>query len=183
MSPNPHCRGCVEHKKPRAKLSHPHKDITALTLKDSFKGELCKAGAMEDHRTDHLLPVIVATGAPPLQLRLHGNKTTRGNPTNMPEKSRLPQPSPRRRHRSHHRRCHRSLDATVILSGPPPRHPPLCRVQRTPPAPPSGAAAQTYHRSSRAETPHNPAARSPCCSGQPLADHERCTIFGAAAPT
>ena len=77
----------MEHKKPRAKLSHPHKDITAPALKDSFEGELCKAGVAEDHRTDHLLPVIVATGAPPLQLRLHGNKTTRGNPTNTPEKS------------------------------------------------------------------------------------------------
>ena len=29
-----------------------------------------------------------------------------------PKKSRLPQPLPRRRHHSHHHRCHRSLDAT-----------------------------------------------------------------------
>ena len=100
-----------------------------------------------------------------------------------PEKSRLSQPLPRRRHRSHHHRCHRSLDATVILSGPPPRHPPLRCAQRNQPAPPSGAAAPTYHRSARAATPRNLAARSRRCSGQLLADHERRTTSGAAAPT
>ena len=76
-------------------------------------------------------------------------QTNRGNTVDTPEKSRLSQPLPRRRHRSHHHRCHRSLDATVILPGPPPRHPLFRRAQRNQPAPPSGAAAPTYHRSAR----------------------------------
>ena len=48
------------------------------------------------------------------------------------------------------------------LPGPPPRH-------------------ATAH--SRAATSHDTAARSPHCSGQPHADHERRTTSGAAAPT
>uniref|UniRef100_A0A8R7PJ79 Uncharacterized protein n=1 Tax=Triticum urartu TaxID=4572 RepID=A0A8R7PJ79_TRIUA len=74
--PSPHRRGCVKHKNPQPNSATRAKDSTTPTLNDSSKGELCNVGIAEDHRTDHLLPVIVATGAPPPQLRLHCNKTT-----------------------------------------------------------------------------------------------------------
>lgn len=74
------------------------------------------AGATEDRRRVRLQSVIVYHRAPPLQLRLHNSKTNRGKHADTPEKSRLLQPLPRRRHRSHHHSCHRNLDATTAVN-------------------------------------------------------------------
>lgn len=40
----------------------------------SYEGELYKPDTVEDHRTYHLPPIIVATQITPSQLRLHSNK-------------------------------------------------------------------------------------------------------------
>lgn len=55
-------------------LATSDKDNATLTLTESYEGELYKACAVEDDQTYHLLPVIVANGAPLSQLRLYINK-------------------------------------------------------------------------------------------------------------
>jgi hypothetical protein len=51
----------------------------ALTLIKNYEGEPSKVGAMKDHRTDHLLPIIVRHRDPAPQLQLHCNKQTEVN--------------------------------------------------------------------------------------------------------
>jgi hypothetical protein len=135
-----------------AKLSHLRPDSAAPNLTENSEGQnqarLAPRKITEQPpAASHRIPQ-----GPPTAASTPQQQTNRGKTVDTPDKSRLPQPLPRRRHRSHHHRCHKSLVATVILSGPPPRHPPLRRAQHNQPAPPSGAAAPTYHRSPRAAT-------------------------------
>lgn len=58
----------------------PRQDIIALTPTESYEEKSRKAGVVEDHRTDHLLPVIVRHRASPPQLRLHSNKPAEAIP-------------------------------------------------------------------------------------------------------
>ena len=78
---NPHHRGHVETNEAPHQNSATHiEDSATPTLTESYEEEICKVDAMKDRRTDHLLLVIVATGAPPPQLRLHSNKRAKAIP-------------------------------------------------------------------------------------------------------
>jgi hypothetical protein len=66
----------------------------------NYEGEPGKDGVVEDHRTDHLLPVIVHHREPATAASTSQQQESRGKPTNTSEKSRLTQPEPRLQHRS-----------------------------------------------------------------------------------
>lgn len=64
----------------RVKPQPPRRDSAAPTPTGSYEGEPGKVGVVEDHRMDHLLPVIVHHRAPPPQLRLQSTKPAEAIP-------------------------------------------------------------------------------------------------------
>jgi hypothetical protein len=107
--------------KTSAKTQSPSKDNAAPTLTKSCVGENQpgKAGVVEDHRTDHLLPVIVLPVIvrhrdPPPQLRLHSNKQVEANPRTRRRRADYRKQSLVSNIARHHHRYHRSPNATTL---------------------------------------------------------------------
>jgi hypothetical protein len=92
----------------------PAKDNAAPTLTKNYEVEPGKAGAAEDHRTNHLLPVIVRHRDSPPQLRLHSNKQAEANPRTRRRRADYRNQSHVSNIARHHHRCHRSLNATTL---------------------------------------------------------------------